>query len=305
MIPRVILVLLVSGFQCWAGSLTLSKAFVEKVKNSAVIETNFSVDHTLTKPHKIDRSGNDGDIHAAGRDTAIRLPLVVEITNAGMPSQKAAMDATKAAVGGAKIPIAGVWRLWFEHAGKDPQIQGKAVPKPKNTNPDHVFELHPLTSVNGNDCIGSFQPIPGYTAFDAERAFGEEYEKKTCTISVTKTAIQIESKNAGFNHTQFRMQLLGKPKKGTGSAVLVVANVFDIKDEEEMVNSSPIRMVFLAGTPAADAVTALGPGDRMNLLGIPRVDLSKVSTIVKGLTPGKVHSGPLPYEMIVVAQLPE
>jgi hypothetical protein len=305
MTARVVLVLLVPTFNCWAGSLTLSKAFVEKVKNAAVIETSFSVDHSLTKPHKIDSGGNDGDIHASGRDTTIKLPLVVEITNAGMDSQKPATDATKAAVGDAKIPIARIWRLWFEHAGKKPQIQGANVPKPANTNPDHVFEVHPLSEVNGNDCTPSFQPIPDYDAYDAERAFAEEYEKLTCTIRVTGTAIQIESKKAGINHTQFRMQLVGKPKKGSGSAVFVLADVFDINDEEEKVNASPVRMVFVDGTPAAQVVAALGDGDRMNLLGIPRVDLNKVSAIAKGLPPNKTYKGPLPYEIIVVAQLAE
>ena len=139
MSARIVLVLLVSTFNCWGGSLTLSKTFIEKVKNAAVIETSFSVDHTLKKPHKIDSGGNDGDIHSAGRDTAIRLPLVVEITNAGMDSHKPAMDAMKAAVGDANIPLAGIWRLWFEHAGREPQIQGAEVPKPTGTNPDHVF----------------------------------------------------------------------------------------------------------------------------------------------------------------------
>lgn len=305
MIARIVLVLLVSSVHCWGGSLSLSKAFVEKVKNSAVIETTFSVDHTLKRPHKIEKGGNDGDIHAAGRDTEIRLPLVVEITNAGMESQKPAMDAMKAAEGGAKIPLAGVWRLWFEHAGKEPQIQGKAVPKPANTNPDHVFELHPVTDVDGNDCLPSFQPIPGYEAYDAERAFVEKYEKLTCAIRVTKGGIRIVSKNVGFNHTQFRMQPVGKPKKGSGGAIFVLADVFDIDDEEEKVNASPVRMVFLDGTRAAEAVTALEVGDRMNLLGLPRVDLNKVSAIAKSLPPKKTHNGPLPYEIIVLAQLPE
>ena len=305
MIVRIALVLLVSSFNCWGGSLSLSKAFVEEVKNAAVIETTFSVDHTLKRPHKIKKGGDDGDIHAAGRDTAIRLPLVVEITNAGMDSQKSAMDAMIAAEGGEKIPLAGIWRLWFEHAGKAPQIQGKKVPKPTDTNPDHVFELHPVTEVDGNDCMSSFQLIPGYEPYEAERAFREGYEKLTCTIRVTSSAIQITSKRAVFNHTQFRMQPLGKPKKGVGGAVFVLANVFDINDEEEKVNASPVRMVFLDGTPAAQAIAALDTGDRMNVLGIPRVDLNKVAAIAKSLPPKKTHTGPLPYEIIVVAQLPE
>jgi hypothetical protein len=304
MIARIALLLAVSSVNAWGGTLSLTKNFVEKVKNSAVIETTFSVDHTLKKPHKVDKGGDDGDIHAAGRDTAVRLPMVVEITNAGLDQQQAAMDAMKAAEGEAKISLAGIWRLWFEHAGKKPLIQGATVSKPADTNPDHVFELHPLTEVNGSDCTSSFQPIPDYDPFTAETAFGK-YEKLTCAISVTKTAIQIESKNAGFNHTKFRIEPVGKPKKGLGRALFVLANVFDIDDEDEKINESPVRMVFVDGTPAATAASALSPGERMNLLGIPRVDLNKVSEIAKSLDPKEVHRGPLPYEIIVVAQMPE
>ena len=305
MIARILFVLLISALQCWGGTLFLKKAFVEKVKNAAIIETEFSVDDTLEHAHTISSGGNDGDIHAAGRDTTIRLPLVVEITNARMDSQKPAMDAMIEAEGKPKIPIAGVWRVWFEHpSANKPQIQGSPVPKRKGTNPDHMFELHPLSAVNGNDCKPSFTPIPGYDAYDAERAFAE-YEKLICTIRATKTAIQIDSKKVGFNHTQFRMELVGKPKKGTDGALFVLGDVYDITDEEEKVNSDPVRMVFVDGTPAAQAVAELHDGNRINLLGIPRVDLNQVSTIAKGLAANKTFKGPLPYEIIVVAQLPE
>jgi hypothetical protein len=306
MITRIILVLLVPALNCWGGSLTLKKTFVEQVKNAAIIETDFSVDRTLTSPHPIKDSGDDGDIHAAGRDTTIKLPLVIEITNAGLNPQKPAMDAMIAALGQSKIPVAGVWRLWFEHAGKnESQIQGSTVPKPKDTNPNHVFELHPLSAVNGNDCTLSFQEIVGYEPYDAQRAFAKEYERLTCTIRVTSTAIQINTKRAQINHAQFRAQLVGKPKKGSGSALFALADVFDLNDAEEKMNASPVRMVFVDGTAPAQAVAGLHDGDSLKLLGIPRVDLNQVSTIAKGLAPNKTFTGPLPYEIIVVAQLPE
>lgn len=292
-------------FAAHAGSLTLSKAFVEKIKNTAILDTNFRVDHILAKPHSISKGGNDGDIHSAGRDDTIRLPLVVEITNAKMPAQKPAMDAMKAASGGSSsIALSGIWRLWFEHAGKNPQIQGQTVPKPTSTNPDHVFEIHPITSAAGNTTLDSFQPIPGYAAYPAARAF-KEYEKIKCQIRVTNTAIQIETPNAGFNHTAFRMHPLAKPVNGTAGAVFVLADIFDIDDEEERINRAPVRMVFLEGTPAAKALATLAPGERMNLLGIPRVDLNQVSALAQQLTPSKTFEGHLPYEIIIVGHMPE
>src|SRR5688500_12708139 len=114
-----------------------------------------------------------------------------------MLSQKAAVSAMNAALGGKGIPLTGVWRLWFEHAGTQPPLPAHTVPPPTGTNPDHVFEIHPISSVNGHDCMGSFQPIPKYQAYDAERAFGA-YEKIQCTIRITSSAVQIVTPNAGF-----------------------------------------------------------------------------------------------------------
>ncbi len=286
-----------------AGSLWVSKKFVETHKNRALITTQFQVDKTLSRPHPAIKGGDDGDIHAAGRDNTIRLPLVVELTNA--KAQPAAMKAIANAVGQAAIPLTGVWRLWFEHAGTKDQVQGQAIPVLTTTNPDHVFEIHPITSVGGVDTLASFKPIPGYTAYEAERAF-TAYQKIKCQIAVSGTAINIITPNAGFNHAQFTIQRRAKWSKGADNqTVFVLVDVFGFDNAEERVNVNPVRLVAVEGTSAAQAIKNLGASDRMKVLAIPRVNLGEVSAIAATLKGTKTFSGPLPFEMIVVAPLPD
>ncbi len=62
------------------------------------------------------------------------------------------------------------------------------------------------------------------------------------------------------------------------------------------------RMVFVKGTPPADALNGLGKGSRMHVMGIPRVNLTEVVAAAKA---GKTVNTRLHYEMIIVAVFPE
>jgi hypothetical protein len=46
-------------------------------------------------------------------------------------------------------------------------------------------------------------------------------------------------------------------------------------------------------------------GDTLRVIGIPRVNLNKVLSIADKLTPNEQYEGALPYEMIIVAVLPD
>ena len=138
----------------WAdpAKLVLKNAFIEKYKNRVTIEVDFLVDHAHKKPNKIDRDGDDGDLHFSGRAAAVGLPMVAEIVNAARPSQQAAVGIVRQRekqVNKQPMRLVGVWRLWFEHPpkGQGQQVQGQLIPVPKNTNPDHVFQIHPVTQV--------------------------------------------------------------------------------------------------------------------------------------------------------------
>jgi hypothetical protein len=304
--------LLVLAFACASTvcdadvTLALNKTFVNKIKNKATITTELNVDAHPNTPHEIERSGDDGDIHMAGRDNVFKLPLVAEIINARL--ELPAMDLLKQSSPNQALSVTGVWRIWFEHLGNKDQIQGQKVPAPANSNPDHLCEIHPITKFAGVDVLSSFVPIRDdkakppkvYEAFTASRAF-PEYEKIDATISASQTALMIQSGQEGFNYAEFVIELAGKPKD-VGDGFIVLAHVFDTKDVDKQVTADVRRMVFVKGTPPADKLATLGKGDQLHVLGIPRVNLAEVSAIADKHKGAPVDVK-LPYEMIIIAVL--
>jgi len=87
-------------------TLALNKTFVNKIKNKVTVVTNLNVDIHPNTPHAIKSSGDDGDIHMAGRDNVFRLPLVAEIINARL--EALAMQALKQSSPDQPINVAGV-----------------------------------------------------------------------------------------------------------------------------------------------------------------------------------------------------
>ena len=289
-----------------AQPLNLSSSFVNQVKNRATLSIQFELDAHLTKPHPVERSGDDGDVHMAGRAPEVQLPMVVEIMNAGEKDQSASVKLMNGTPAGQTIAVTGAWRIWFEHPSQDEQTQGDSVEVPANSNPNHVFEIHPVTAFGGND-IGDSSLVPIedpknghlYAAYSAGVAFGR-YEKLEATVEVSDTAVSITSKQVGYNYTEFELEPAGKAQQ-TPDGFFVLANVYDTSDDETPVTAAPRRMVFVAKTEPAKELLSLPPGGRMHVLGIPRVNLAEVAAV----QPGKAVDLPLPYEMIVVAVLPD
>jgi hypothetical protein len=284
-------------------TLALNTSFVKKVKDKATISTNLFVDVHPNKPHTIGSGADDGDIHMAGRDTVVKLPLVAEIMNASL--MDAALQLLAQASGTKSIPVTGVWRVWFEHLGKKDQIQGQPVPVPSDSNPDHLFEIHPITSFDGVDVLKSFVEIKSKTktfeAHPAATAFAS-YEAQKITISASNTAIMIKGGEIGFNYTEFVIELAGKPKD-VGDGLLALARVYDKGDLEKQVADDLRRMVFVKGTPAADELLKHKKGDMLRVIGLPRVNLSEVFAIAAKHGKNPVEAK-LPYEMIIAAVLP-
>ena len=298
--------LLVSPIICRAEiTVALTKGFVKKYKDKATIPTTFNIDKHHNSANPIGSGSDDGDIHIAGRDSVVRLPMVAEIINGA--KETSALDFLLQSTAGEEVPLIGVWRLWFEHPGSEDQIQGEEVPKPKNTNPDHIFEFHPVVKFGEFDVLNSFVPIEDeeaeFRGYSAAKAF-DAYEKRPGTITKSKTAIMITSNKAGFNYAEFQMRLTGKPKD-VGDGYMVFANVYDAnakKNDDPVVEESR-RMVFVKGSKPADVVKNLKKGDKLHVLGIPRVNLNLVYAIATGLQGDEEYSEGLPYEMIVVAIL--
>jgi len=288
-----------------AETVTLSMDFVNLCKNRATIDAQLELDQHLTKPHRVTSGPNDGDVHMAGRSQDVRLPLVAEIMNAGTEAESASIKLMNETPFGQTVAVTGVWRIWFEHPSSGNQTQGDPVPVPANANPDHVFEIHPITKFGGND-IGDLSLVPiidpkklgvSYSAYPANTAF-PAYEKLTATISVSETSVSITARKAAYNYTEFILEPAGKWAQGD-NGLFVLANVYDLSDEEAPITQR--RMVFVDNTEPAKALQSLPPGGRLHVLGVPRVNLAEVAAIA----PGDSVDMALPYELIVVALYPD
>jgi len=88
-------------------------------------------------------------------------------------------------------------------------VQGQTVPVPTDTNPDHIFEVHPLLTFDSATMPTAFVPIPGYTAYTATRAFGT-YEqitfrvKKMASFTTISGQGTIEEVQAGPRTFEYR-----------------------------------------------------------------------------------------------------
>ena len=222
-------------------SITLNSTFVEKYKNRATIDVKFIVDHSKGKPNP---ASKDGDMHVAGRDAKnIGLAAVAEIMNA--KNHLDAVDAANNAAGtNGPISISGAWRIWNEHGGDNVFVQGKAVAAAATSNPDHVFEIHPISEVDGIDIRASYQPIPGYDAKKPEDVF-PRYGNVRAKIIPKSGKVTIVSNGIGYNYVNFQMVLNEKPFKISDGA-LAKARVQDFEGHLLLRDK---RMVFVKDTP--------------------------------------------------------
>jgi hypothetical protein len=283
-----------------AETLALRRAFVDSVKDRATLGIHLEVDAHPKDAHSIGSGGDDGDIHTAGRADEVGLPLVAEILNAKTLG-KAGLDRLRQTAAHSTVAVTGVWRIWFEHLGTEPQVQGDPVPVPDTSNPNHLFEIHPITRFGDVPLLDTLQPIPGYTAYPAATAF-PFYEAVPATVQASSSAITIESGEGKYNYAEFYIELAGAPFDA-GDGFLVLAQVYSDPDSDLALTAAPRRMVLVKGSAAAARVQALGQG-RLHVLGIPRVNLTEVEAVAdanQDSAPVQLH---LPYEMIIVGVLP-
>ena len=197
------------------------------------------------------------------------------------------------------LNVAGAWRLWCEHGGSSEHVQGKKLNKFNTTNPDHVFEIHPLTKVNTESLLATFIPIEGYKTKDAENAF-TVYENRKCEVipNSVKNTTTIVTGMAGYNYVEFIMELNQEPiNLADGKAVM--ASVHDLQDDLLVRNR---RMIFVNETPPEKELRGMKEGDKMHVLGIPRINLALVSWRARNSAERpEVSSWSLPYEIIIVA----
>lgn len=275
--------------------ITLKNDFIEQNQDKATISVSFTVD----KAHKrANPAAKDGDLHVAGRAPEVGLAIVAEIMNAG--SQNPAVKAIHDAEGTENaIPLTGVWRIWCEHGGDEHQDQEKPPTDAfTTTNPPHVFEIHPITTLNDNSIIGSLKPIVGYKPKDAEAAF-LKYESLKSHITVGTTTTSITTTMAGFNYVEFVLVPLPKDTPDAladGTAIFASARTLD---GDILVHKR--RMIFVKDSPEEKALKKLKDGDGMHVLGIPRISLKLLSfrAAHHGENEQMLDWG-LPYEIAIV-----
>ncbi len=274
--------------------LTLNRSFIEKYKDRITIDAQYFIDKAHPRPNP---PRNDGDIHIAGHSVSIGLATVAEIQNAAL--FPAAVDLVHRLEGaGTPVQISGVWRLWPEHAGNSDQTQGQRLAPITTTNPDHIFEIHPVLSIGTEDVRTSLKPIDGFGPKDAEEAF-TRYERTPSTISsnASRKTVTIQTRMVGYNYVKFEIRLLEEPHQIRDGAFAYAA--IYTTDHDLLVHRR--RLGFAKDTPPQDAVLAMQPGQCMMVLGIPRIDLSLVSwRVAHSSDPRKPLTWSLPYEMIVV-----
>jgi hypothetical protein len=274
--------------------LILNGDFVQKYKNRATIEANYVIDKAHKKPNP---PSKDADIHVAGRSPEIGLATVAEVMNAA--ERPDALQAIHAAEGtGQPVQVTGVWRIWPEHGGDSEQTQGKTLAPFTTTNPEHLFEIHPVTQIAGIDVKNTFHPIDGYQPKDTEQAFGVYERTRSRITPLAGNKVKLEMPMAGMNYVKFEMELNEKAL-AVADGRMVFAKVRDSQGE---LVARKRRMVFAKDTPPEVAIRDKGAGDCLVVFGIPRVDLSLVDWRVKQSKKGRkeVLSWGLPYEIAVV-----
>lgn len=299
---RALIFLLLAGALASAATIVLKRAWVDQFKDRATIDgVAFTIDHAHPRPNP---PASDGDMHVAGRaPKEIGLPMVAEIMNAD--NADPAVKLVHSTEGtGKSITVAGAWRLWFEHPpSSGSQIQFNTVPVAKNTNPDHCFEIHPLTKVGPNDVAAGLHDIAGFKPKDATAAFGA-YEKLKLSAKADskKTSVTLTATKTGFNYVLFTMRTDGKIAKLSDGGFAVLADVLADNNDDSDPLAEQVRMIFVPGSPPWDKVNTDGlpVGSELTVLGIPRINLNVVSRLLQG-SGGSVTGKKLPYEMIIVA----
>ena len=272
--------------------LTLRADFVERHKNKITIDADYIVDKAHARPNP---PAKDGDMHVAGRAAQIGLATVAEIQNAA--EMTAAVDRVHAVEGtGQPIKITGVWRIWPEHGGEQQHVQGSALSPFDTTNPPHVFQIHPVTTLDGADLLASLHPVNGFQTKDADVAFSA-YERTRSRISTGGNTITISMPMAGYNYVEFLFRLSKREAK-TNDGEFVFGNLLDLDGEMKVQNR---RVAFVKGSEPDQKQAAMQPGNCLHLLGMPRVDLSLVSWRVRNAArrPDVLNWG-LPYEIVAV-----
>ena len=308
--PKLFLLALLLGF-LYSNSqitMTLRKSFIDSFKNKLTIAANYEVYFAHKHPNP---GSKDGDLHFAGTDKKIGLPIVAEIMNA--KDFDHAVDIVHNFEGKGKpqnkVPLSGVWRLWCEHPGDIEAFkQGKMKIEIENTNPAHVFEIHPVTKIDTMDLSASLHKISGYTYKDAEDAFSR-YSNLRCKIKQTAKTITIETNGIGYNYVDFWLKFNSSDNLMVSDGLFAFCTIYnsDFKpedDDQDDLITHKLRVAFVKGSSLYEKAKGSKKGDFLHVVGIPRVNLTLVSwRAAHASSQPEVLNWNLPFEIVAVGEL--
>jgi hypothetical protein len=289
-------------------TITLRKSFIDSFKNRITISSDFEVYYAHERPNPPTK---DGDLHLAGYDSVIGLPVVAELMNAA--GEPLALSLIQSAEGDGrphkKISMSGAWRLWSEHIGSgDHYFQGTGPEPVTNTNPDHVFEIHPVTRLEDLDLGATLREVEGYEPHPGRKAF-KHYLNIDCSITQTPKTISIRTKRGLYNYADFWIRLNTTDKYEVEDGLFIYGTVLDKsfnpqEDEAPHLLHSKVRMAFVKDSAPYFQVSALHRGDYMHVMGIPRINLTEISWRARrAATHPSDLTLDLPIEMIIVGIL--
>jgi hypothetical protein len=238
---------------------------------------------------KAKSAAQDGDIHFSGYDKKIGMPIVAEIMNA--KDEKEAIKEIIAHQGrgeknNPKLNVQGVWRIWPEHmAARTNYYQGMTFSLKKiqevKTNPDHVFEIHPVTQIGNINLTRTLRNIEGYIPKRDVRYILDVYAKKHCVISQTQKNISIETKDADYNYIDMwvRLDSIWHVDDGAFAFCAVFDTDFNpaSDDPKEKQVTKRTRVALVKDSEVYNQFTSMANGEYLRMLGTPRLDLAIIS----------------------------
>lgn len=289
-IPSVVLVALSAHA---ATTIRLSWRLLDDLRNRVVIEASFRAEHA-NNPHA---QADDGDLHIAGRSRQVRLAFVAELMNARQARDTIATF-QELARNTATTRVAGVWRIWCEHGGGD-HIEGESIEDYEDTNPPHVFEIHPVTRVGTTSLLHTLATIPGYEPKDPAIALAA-IMKRRCHLSVSEDDVTITTTAVAMNYIDLRVQFV-TPLRTTPTRDGFYAYA-DLETIRGRVLDRHRRVLFVAASDAARRARGLRKNGCVRVLGMPRLNLAEiVDRAERADDDPSLLDGDLPYEIVVLA----
>jgi hypothetical protein len=265
-----------------AAELQLRESVLRKHADSVTAEIRATVSHVGDHSHPL---GDDCDLHVPLRSSAIRVPLLGEVKNAcSIPTDAARRHWSRRIaddIGPSEVTAVGVFRIWHEHPPPKGGVQSesKKLPQYKNSNPDHMVELHPLIRIGSLDFVRHI----GWIEKDGDRYEGYGYDKLR---QIASRSLEIQRVSIGgeryvrmltpkmfYNHWSLRAVVVGDVERLADGLRAVV----DILPESG--NRPPVRgltAVVAEGTDAHGRFADLRPGQIIEFLAVGRIALRPV-----------------------------